>query len=98
MHMLLVIIHVVSMIASIGLMTGAVGVGLAGHAVAARLATNGFLTAIVGFASGGLLLIDSVLSLECGLLALYLIGVTVLYHVGFAFGDASRARLIRQAD
>lgn len=95
--MILVIIHVSAMILSLGLMAGAVALGLFGKSVAARLATGSFFATTVGFASGGILLFHSPLSLECALLTGYLIGVTLLYHFGFAFGDATSARLIRQS-
>lgn len=95
MHTSIVIVHVTSMILSMGLMVGAIGLGLFGKAIAAKMATIGFAASILGFISGGVLLFGSVLSIECALLTSYLIGVTVLYHLGFAFGDAKNARLIR---
>ena len=98
MHSVIVTIHVAAMILSMGLMTGAVAAGLFGKISAARIATVGFGVTIVGLASGGILLFDSILSLQCAMLTLYLVGVTALYRYGFAFGDATRARLIRQAD
>ncbi len=97
MYTILVIIHVTFMIASMVLMTGAVGMGLLGKDLAARAATTGFGATIIGSISGAVLLFDSVLSIECAMLTAYLISVTLLYRYGFAFGDATRARLIRQA-
>ena len=83
------------MILSMGLMSVAIAMGLFGKAFAARMATFGFVASVTGFISGGVLLFGSVLSIECALLTSYLIGATILYHLGFAFGDATRARLIR---
>lgn len=94
---ILVASHVIAMISSMILMAGAVGLGLSGKRVAALMATIGFYTTVVGFITGGLLLFGSPLSMECVVLTAYLIGATLLYHRGFAFGDASRAALIRQS-
>lgn len=85
------------MVLSIGLMTSAVGMGLFGKAAAAKVATVGFGATVLGLVSGLLVLFDSILSLQCAMLTVYLVGVTALYRYGFAFGNASRARLIRQS-
>lgn len=97
MHSLLVTFHVVSMILSMGLMIGAVAAGLSGKTSAARIATAGFSATVIGLVSGSLLLLDSILSIQCAMLTFYLVGVTALYRYGFAFGDVSRARLIRRS-
>ncbi|MDB5176483.1 MAG: hypothetical protein JWN75_151 [Candidatus Saccharibacteria bacterium] len=95
MHILLVIIHVTMMIASMALMISAVGLGLAGKNIAATIASIGFISTIVGFVSGGILLLGAPLSIQCAVLATYQLAATLLYHFGFAFGDAKNARLIR---
>jgi hypothetical protein len=88
MHIILVIIHVSLMISSMVLMASAVGIGLAGKSVAARIASIGYVSTVVGSLSGGILLLSAILTA-------YLLGITLLYHFGFAFGDATNARLIR---
>lgn len=96
MHTTLILIHVGTMIASLVLMGSALGLGLFGKSVAVRFAGVGFIASIAGFISGGALLFGATLSLQCGLLASYLVAMTVLYHVGFGFGDIARARFVRQ--
>jgi len=95
MHTTFVIIHISAMIASMVLMVSAVGFGLSGKHIAARIATIGYVTTVGGIAIGGILLLGAPLSIQCALLTAYLLSVTVLYHFGFAFGDAENARLIR---
>jgi hypothetical protein len=97
MHTIIVILHVTAMIASMVLMIGAVGVGFAGKKAAVRIAGAGFVSAIVGFISGGILLFGATLSIECALLTAYLVGITLFYHLGFAFGDVENAKLVRNS-
>ena len=96
MHILLVIVHVSMMIASMGLMAGALGLGLFGKTVAVRFAGAGFYASILGFISGGILLFGATLSLQCALLTGYLLGMTLLYHLGFGLGDVKNARFVHQ--
>jgi hypothetical protein len=95
MHIIIVVLHVSAMITSMLLMVGAVGLGFAGKKAATRIATIGFGSAVLGFISGGVLLFGETLSIECAILTAYLLGVTLLYHLGFAFGDAEHAKLVR---
>jgi hypothetical protein len=97
MHIIVVVLHVTAMIASMLLMIAAVGVGFAGKKVATRIAGAGFASAVVGFISGGILLFGATLSLDCALLTAYLVGITLFYHLGFAFGDAENAKLVRNS-
>ena len=95
MHTTFVIIHVVAMVASLGLMSSAVALGLFGKRIAAMVANLGLLATVFGGLSGIILLVSAPLSMECVVLTAYLAGVTVLHVFGFAVGDADRARLIR---
>lgn len=96
MHIYLIMIHVVAMILSMILMTGAIGMGLVGRKSAARMATLGYVTTLVGSAFGAALLLDSVLSVQCAMLTAYLVVATALYRYGFALGNAEKARLVRR--
>ena len=95
MHAVIVVIHVVAMIASIGLMSLAVVAGLFGKKIAALLANLGLAVTVVGGLSGTVLLLGAPLSLQCAILTAYLSAVVALHIFGFAMGDADKARLIR---
>lgn len=97
MYTTLLIVHILGMIASIGLMSGALVFGAFGKHVAARIATVGMgATAIGGFA-GIVLLLSAPLTMKCAILTAYLLTTIALYKFGFAMGDADRARLIRRS-
>lgn len=97
MHITLLVIHIVGMIASIGLISGALAFGFAGKRAAARIATVGMgATAIGGFA-GIVLLLSAPLTMKCAILTAYLLSVIALYKFGFAMGNADRARFIRRS-
>jgi ABC-type uncharacterized transport system ATPase subunit len=96
MHTLLVVTHVISMILSMGLMAGAIGLGLFGKNAAAKTATVAYILSVAGFTSGLILLMGAPLTIECALLAGYLAIATVLYRYGFALGNPADARFIRQ--
>lgn len=97
MNEMIILIHVGSMITSLLLMSGAVGLGLARKSVAMHAASFGMYATVIGTISGVGLLLDTPLSLQCAMLTAYLIGVSVLYYVGFGFGNMAKARLIRHA-
>lgn len=96
MYETIVILHVSSMIASMALMSGAVGAGLLGKKSAVTVASLGVYSTVVGFMTGVGLLLDAPLSMQCATLTAYLVGVLVLYYVGYGFGDVSKARFVRQ--
>lgn len=98
MHTLLIVTHIGMMVASLLAMAGALSLGFFGKSVAVRFASIGFYASIVGFVSGGALLFGSILSFECALLTAYLLATTILYHVGFGFGDAKYARFVRATE
>ena len=96
MNETLILIHVASMILSLVLMFTSVGLGLYGKTVAVRTASAGFYLSVAGFLSGGILLLGSTLTFQCALLTGFLLASTVLYHIGFGFGNLAKARLVRQ--
>lgn len=95
MHTLLIIFHVIAMISSVALMSGAVVVGFLGKHQAATLASYGMIATALGALSGAALLLLAPLSFECVVLTAYVAGMTALYVFGFAMGSADEARLIR---
>ncbi|MFZ2544403.1 MAG: hypothetical protein WAW80_00260 [Candidatus Saccharimonadales bacterium] len=97
MHTTFVIIHVLSMIISMSLMSSAVGLGILGKSFSARVATYGLIATVVGTISGGTLFLGAPLSIQCALLTLYLGAVVLVYRFGFASGNATQARFIRQS-
>lgn len=96
MYEITVLLHVGSMVASLALMSGAVGLGLLGKNVAMRAAKFGMYATAIGTMSGIGLLLDNPLSMQCAVLTAYLVGISALYYVGFGFGVLSNARLVRQ--
>lgn len=95
LHILLVVFHVASMVASISLVIAALGMGLRGRASATGMATKGLVMAVAGTASGAILLVASPAALECAILSAYLLATIALYVYGFGAGSADRARLVR---
>lgn len=96
MHTFLVIIHITTMIASMVLMSGAIGLGLMGKNAAVKCASYGMGATIVGFGSGLLLMFAAPLTLKCAVLTSYLAAVSVLYYVGYGAGNVANARFVRQ--
>lgn len=96
MHTTLLTVHIISMIASMIVMSGAVLVALLGKRVAIEMASVGMVATFLGFASGLAMILDTPLSIQCAGLTAYLLAVTVLYHVGFGFGRIEKARLVKQ--
>lgn len=96
MYEFIITLHVSSMIASMALMSGAIGAGLFGKKSAVTLASFGTYSTVLGFMTGVGLMLDAPLSMQCATLTAYLISVLVLYRVGFGFGDVTKARFIRQ--
>lgn len=97
MYTILLVIHILGMIASVGLMSGALLLGVSGNRDAARIASAGMGATVVGGFAGMILLLLAPLTMKCVILTAYLFGVAALYRFGFAMGKADRARLIRRA-
>ena len=97
MHTLLVIFHVVAMVASVALMSGAIGLGLFGKTAAAKTASIGMIATALGAVSGSVLLFFAPVLSECLTLTAYLAGVTALYILGFGGGFAENARFIKSS-
>lgn len=95
MYIFLVSLHVIAMVLSISLMSGALVLGLLGKNLAVRVASFGAFATFVGFISGALLMIGTPLDFKCVMLTTYVIGVSVLYYFGYGFGDSTHARLVR---
>ena len=96
MYTLLVILHVIAMVGSIILMSGALIVGLLGKRQAAAIASYGMFATAVGALSGAALLLMAPILLECVVLTAYIAGVTALYVFGFAMGSADEAQDVVQ--
>lgn len=97
MYTSLVIIHVISMVVSLFLMSGAIGLGLFGKDVAAKVASVGMIATAFGAVTGSVLLFFAPALSECIILTSYLAAVTSLYIFGFGAGVADKARLIRNS-
>lgn len=97
MHTFILISHIVAMIASMGLMGGAVVMGLMGKRSAASVATMGMIITVIGVMGGAILLLGAPLSIQCATLTGYLLAATGLYVFGFGMGQADDARLIRSS-
>lgn len=95
MYITLVLIHIVTMLLSMALMSSALIAGLLGREVAVRLATVGMAATVIGFVTGLLLMLDSPLTFKCAALTAYVAGVTLLHYFGYGFGDIKKARLVR---
>lgn len=97
MHTVLVTFHIVTMVASMAFMSGALLLGVAGKTVATRVATAGMSATLLGFASGLLLTLDAPLTIKCAGLTAYALGVSILYYAGFGLGNSEKARLVRSS-
>lgn len=95
MYMFLVSIHVVAMVISILLMSGALVCGALSKNIAVKLAGFGTLATMTGFLSGLLLMAGTPLDVKCLALTVYVASVTAIYYYGYGFGDIKNARLIR---
>lgn len=95
MYVTLVLIHVVTMILSMALMSSALIAGLLGQQVAVRLANIGMTATVIGFVTGLCLMFDSPLTFKCAALTAYVAGVGFLHYFGYGFGDIKKARLVR---
>lgn len=96
MNTILLTTHIMTMIASMALMLGAVIWALRGHTVAVRMATVGMMATAVGTVSGAILLFYAPLLIQCVELTVYLAGTIALYTFGFGSGFADNARLVRR--
>lgn len=97
MYSIIIITHVICMVASIALMSGALVLGMLRQASGVKAAQFGMAATSIGFITGLLLLIEAPLLLQCAKLTAYVAVVSVLYTFGFGFGDIKKARLIRSA-
>lgn len=95
MHTFLIITHVATMIASMLLMSGAIGLGIFGRESAIKVASAAMGATVVGFATGLFLMIDSPLTVKCALLTSYLVAVTAAYWYGYGLGRIEYARFVR---
>lgn len=95
MYITLVLIHVVTMILSMVLMSSAFVAGLLGRRTAVRLANVGMATTVIGFVTGLCLMLDSPLTFKCAVLTVYVVGVGLLHYFGYGFGDIKKTRLVR---
>lgn len=95
MYTIILITHIVMMVSSLVLMSGAIGMALFGKKSAAHVATAGQAVTSVGAIAGVLLLVGAPLSFQCAALTAYLILTTTLYIFGFGAGDIRHARLFR---
>lgn len=95
MHTFLIIFHVTTMLASMALMSGAIGLGVFGKQLAVNVASVGMGSTIVGFVSGLLLMLDTPLTMKCAMLTSYLVAVTAVYWYGYGFGRVRYARFVR---
>ena len=89
--------HIITMIASMGLMGGAIVLGIFGKRSAATTATIGMVITLFGVMAGAILLLGAPLSIQCAILTAYLLAATGLYVFGFGMGHADDARLIRSS-
>lgn len=96
MYELTLILHIIAMIGSVALMSGAISLGLLGKTAAVKTATAGMCATLVGFLSGVALLIGAPLSMKCAMLTAYVLSMAALYYVGYGFGDVKKARFVRQ--
>lgn len=95
MHEFIIVPHIVTMVASMALMTGALTLGFFGKKIAVKAATAGMILTILGFITGIILMADAPLSLQCAKLTAYVAAVTILYRFGYGFGDIKKARFVR---
>ncbi len=85
------------MVLSLALISGALGLAIAGKKSATHVATTSQAATSIGTIAGILLLVGAPLSMQCATLTAYLLATTVLYVLGFGAGDARRARLVRSS-
>lgn len=97
MYTFIVITHVSTMIASMALMSSAIGLGVFGKKAAVNIASAGAGATVIGFVSGLQLMLDSPLTLKCAMLTSYLLAVSVVYWYGYGLGRIERARFVRAA-
>lgn len=97
MYTTILTVHIISMIASMVVMSGAVIVAILGKKFAVDMASFGMIATFFGSASGIAMLLDAPLSIQCAGLTAYLVAVAAIYHVGFGFGRIEKARFVRQS-
>lgn len=76
-------------------MVAALGLGLFGKKIAVLVATASEVLTVAGGLTGMVLLLGAPLSIQCATLTAYVIGMTLLFVIGFGMGSADEARLIR---
>ncbi len=97
MHIALILTHVTFMIGSLLLMPTAILLAIRGIRASLPLATCGVVAASIGFVTGIVMLLTDPLLTECIILTAYLVAMISVYAVGFGWGVASRARLLKGA-
>jgi hypothetical protein len=95
MNTIILGLHILAMISSIGLMTSALALGFMGKRRAAVVASVGIVVTFVGAILGAILLMLAPITIECVTLTVYVLSVSALYIFGFGAGAAQKARLIR---
>jgi hypothetical protein len=95
MNIFLVVTHVLLMISSLILMPTAIALALRGVTKSVNVAKIGTVTTVAGFVAGVVLLIDKPILSECVILTSYLAAVIAVYAVGFGWGKATNARLLK---
>jgi hypothetical protein len=96
MHILLVVLHISLMVASLLLMSTAIALALRSVTKSVTIAKVGTATTIFGFIAGVILLLDKPILSECVILTSYLVSVIAVYAVGFGWGKATNARLLKE--
>jgi len=97
MYTTLLVAHIVAMISSMALMSGAIVWGLRGKDSAVHIASGGMIATAVGAVTGAILLFFAPILSECILLTAYLATVSSLYIFGFGNGYSEKARFIRHS-
>ena len=97
MYTILLITHIATMILSMSLMSGAIGLGILGKDTAVRAASLGMVATTVGAITGVILLLFAPILSACIALTAYLAAVTSLYIFGFGSGLSENARFIRRS-
>lgn len=95
MFTVLIAVHVFGMVASLFALPLAIAMALFGARVSVKLASVGVVLAGIGFTTGVALMMQAPVFSECALLTAYLAAMIAIYGAGFAWGDASKARLLR---
>ncbi len=97
MQLALIGVHVTAMIVSLLLFPLAIGLAMKGIRLSLKIATGGFVATGVGFFAGIILLASKPLLSSCAILTAYLLAMIAIYAVGFGWGLAPKARLLKKS-